>query len=228
MKFVNFQTDRLKKVGLLSDAEAGKVLKMMAQYASNGNVPDDVPPVSAILFQAIQEDMEYFDTKYSKRCETNKRIAKERDEARKENERIRNDTNVYERNTNVERTLNERSLNRKEKIENRKDNKDKSLIEKTISFSDDARMNEAITRWLAYKKERGQTYKPTGLKAFITRLGNLSGGNGEVALKIIEQSMANNYSGVFPLNSNRAVTNTPDMGVVLQDSNNKDYSKGGW
>ena len=218
MKFVNFQTDRLKKVGLLSDAEAGKVLKMMAQYASNGNVPDDVPPVSAILFQAIQEDMEYFDTKYSKRCETNMRIAKERDEARKEKER----------NTNVERTLNERSLNRKEKIENRKDNKDKSLIEKTISFSDDARMNEAITRWLAYKKERGQTYKPTGLKAFITRLGNLSGGNGEVALKIVEQSMANNYSGVFPLNNNRVVTNTPDMGVVLQDSNNKDYSKGGW
>lgn len=124
--------------------------------------------------------------------------------------------------------MNERSLNRKEKIENRKDNKDKSLIEKTISFSDDARMNEAITRWLAYKKERGQTYKPTGLKAFITRLGNLSGGNGEVALKIVEQSMANNYSGVFPLNSNRVVTNTPDTGVVLQDSNNKDYSKGGW
>lgn len=221
MKFVNFQTDRLKNIGLLSDAEAGKVLKMMAQYASSGNVPDDVPPVSAILFQAIQEDMEYFDTKYSKRCETNKRIAKERDEARKENERLRNDTNVI-------RTLNERSLNRKEKIENRKDNKDKSLIEKTISFSDDARMNEAITRWLAYKKERGQTYKPTGLKAFITRLGNLSGGNGEVALKIVEKSMANNYSGIFPLNNNRVVTNTPDMGVVLQDSNNKDYSKGGW
>ena len=229
MKFVNFQTDRLKKVGLLSDAEAGKVLKMMAQYASSGNVPDDVPPVSAILFQAIQEDMEYFDTKYSKRCETNMRIAKERDEARKEKERNTNvERTLNERNTNVERTLNERSLNRKEKIENRKDNKDKSLIEKTISFSDDARMNEAITRWLAYKKERGQTYKPTGLKAFITRLGNLSGGNGEVALKIVEQSMANNYSGVFPLNSNRAVTNTPDMGVVLQDSNNKDYSKGGW
>lgn len=218
MKFVNFQTDRLKNIGLLSDVEAGIVLKMMAQYASSGNVPDDVPPISAILFQAIQEDMEYFDTKYSKRCETNKRIAKERDEARKENER----------STNVVRTLNERSLNRKEKRENRKDNKDKSLIEKTISFSDDAQMNEAITRWLAYKKERGQTYKPAGLKAFITSLGNLSGGNGEVALKIVEQSMANNYSGVFPLNNNRVETNTPDMGVVLQDSNNKDYSKGGW
>lgn len=208
MKFVNFQTDRLKNVGLLSDAEAGKVLKMMAQYASSGNVPDDVPAVSAILFQAIQEDMIYFDERYSARCEINRKVGKMGGRPRK--------------------GISKETDGLFEKPKDKDKNKDKNLIEKTISFSDDARMNEAITRWLAYKKERGQTYKPTGLKAFITRLGNLSGGNGEVALKIVEQSMANNYSGVFPLNSNRAVTNTPDMGVVLQDSNNKDYSKGGW
>ena len=111
MKFINFQTDRLKNIALLSDSEAGKVLKMIAQYACSGNVPNDVPPVAAILFQTIQEDMAYFESKYSKRCETNKRIAKERDEARKGNER----------NTNVERALNERSLNRKEKREKRKE-----------------------------------------------------------------------------------------------------------
>lgn len=221
MKFVNFQTDRLKNIGLLSDVEAGKVLKMMAQYASSGNVPDDVPPVSAILFQAIQEDMKYFDAKYSKRCEINRNVGKMGGRPNKGNQK-ETDGLLKETDGLLEKPKD------KKKIENRKDNKDKSLIEKTISFSDDARMNEAITRWLAYKKERGQTYKPTGLKAFITRLGNLSGGNGEVALKIVEQSMANNYSGVFPLNSNRVVTNTPDMGVVLQDSNNKDYSKGGW
>lgn len=219
MKFVNFQTDRLKKVGLLSDAEAGKVLKMMAQYASNGNVPDDVPPVSAILFQAIQEDMIYFDERYSARCEINRKVGKMGGRPRKG---ISKETDGLLKETDG---LFEKP---KDKDKDKDKNKYKKLIEKTISFSDDARMNEAITRWLAYKKERGQTYKPTGLKAFITRLGNLSGGNGEVALKIIEQSMANNYSGVFPLNSNRAVTNTPDMGVVLQDSNNKDYSKGGW
>lgn len=218
MKFINLQTDRLKNIGLLSDAEAGIVLKMMAQYASSGDVPSDVPPVAAILFQAIQEDMEYFNTKYSKRCEINKRIAKERDNARKENER----------NTNVERTLNERSLNRKDKDKYNKDSKNLSLLNDSISFSDDAQMNEAITRWVAYKKERGQTYKPIGLKAFITKLSNLSGDSGEVALKIVEQSIANNYSGVFPLKENQAATNKPDVGVVLQSSTNKDYSKGGW
>lgn len=219
MKFVNFQTDRLKNIGLLSDAEAGKVLKMMAQYASSGNVPDDVPAVSAILFQAIQEDMIYFDERYSARCEINRKVGKMGGRPRKV---ISKETDGLLKETDG---LFEKP---KDKDKDKDKNKDKNLIEKTISFSDDARMNEAITRWLAYKKERGQTYKPTGLKAFITRLGNLSGGNGEVALKIVEQSMANNYSGVFPLNSNRAVTNTPDMGVVLQDSNNKDYSKGGW
>lgn len=222
MKFVNFQTDRLKNIGLLSDAEAGKVLKMMAQYASSGNVPDDVPAVSAILFQAIQEDMIYFDERYSARCEINRKVGKMGGRPRKG---ISKETDGLLTETDGLLTETDGLF---EKPKDKNKDKDKNLIEKTISFSDDAKTNEAIARWLAYKKERGQTYKPTGLKAFITRLGNLSGGNGEVALKIVEQSMANNYSGVFPLNNNRVVTNTPDMGVVLQDSNNKDYSKGGW
>ena len=89
-------------------------------------------------------------------------------------------------------------------------------------------MNEAITRWVEYKKERGQTYKPIGLKAFITKLANLSCDSGEVALKIVEQSIANNYSGVFPLKENQVAKNKPDVGVVLQGSTKKDYSKGGW
>lgn len=217
MKFVNFQTDRLKNIGLLSDVEAGIVLKMMAQYASSGNVPDDVPPVSVILFQAIQEDMIYSDERYSARCEINRKVGKMGGRPRK---RIPKETDGLLTETD--------GLFEKPKDKDKDKDKNKNLIKENISFSDDAKTNEAIARWLAYKKERGQTYKPTGLKAFITRLGNLSGGNGEVALKIVEQSMANNYSGIFPLNCNRLVTKTPDMGVVLQDSNNKDYSKGGW
>lgn len=224
MKFVNFQTDRLKNIGLLSDVEAGIVLKMMAQYASSGNVPDDVPPVSVILFQAIQEDMIYSDERYSARCEINRKVGKMGGRPRK---RIPKETDGLL--TETDGLLTEADgLFEKPKDKDKDKDKNKNLIKENISFSDDAKTNEAIARWLAYKKERGQTYKPTGLKAFITRLGNLSGGNGEVALKIVEQSMANNYSGIFPLNCNRLVTKTPDMGVVLQDSNNKDYSKGGW
>lgn len=63
-------------------------------------------------------------------------------------------------------------------------------------------MREAVDTWLAYKKEKGQSYKPTGFKTFYKKLCELSGNNRDVAMAIIEQSMQNNYAGIFPLRNN--------------------------
>lgn len=63
-------------------------------------------------------------------------------------------------------------------------------------------METVITKWLEYKKEKRQTYKPRGLEAFKKRLMGLSGGDPVIANAIVEQSMANNYAGVFPLKNN--------------------------
>ena len=53
--------------------------------------------------------------------------------------------------------------------------------------------------WMAYKKERGQAYKARGLKACYTKLLNLSGNDPTRARAIVEQSMSNNYAGLFSL-----------------------------
>lgn len=63
-------------------------------------------------------------------------------------------------------------------------------------------MVEPVETWLAYKKEKGQSYKPTGFKTFYKKLCELSGNNPQVAMAIIEQSMQNNYAGIFPLKNN--------------------------
>ena len=63
-------------------------------------------------------------------------------------------------------------------------------------------MVEPVETWLAYKKEKNQTYKPTGFKTFYKKLCELSGNNPQVAMAIIEQSMQNNYAGIFPLRNN--------------------------
>ena len=63
-------------------------------------------------------------------------------------------------------------------------------------------MEAVIIKWLEYKKEKRQTYKPRGLEAFKKRLTGLSGGDPVIANAIVEQSMANNYAGVFPLKNN--------------------------
>ena len=56
-----------------------------------------------------------------------------------------------------------------------------------------------VQDWFAYKKEKKQTYKERGAKMFYTQLINLSESNVEIARLIIEQSMANNWAGIFPL-----------------------------
>jgi hypothetical protein len=65
-----------------------------------------------------------------------------------------------------------------------------------FAFSENA--VSSINQWLSYKKEKGQTYKETGLKTLLKRLKQLYDEKGEQALiGAIEHSMANNYSGIF-------------------------------
>lgn len=63
-------------------------------------------------------------------------------------------------------------------------------------------MESVITKWLEYKKEKRQSYKPRGLESFKKKIYEMSGGDPVVADAIVEQSMANNYQGLFPLKSN--------------------------
>lgn len=61
---------------------------------------------------------------------------------------------------------------------------------------------EALDMWLAYKKEKRQTYKPRGLEALKKKLLQLSNGNPEYAKVIVEYSMGNNYAGLFAPKNN--------------------------
>lgn len=85
-------------------------------------------------------------------------------------------------------------------------------------------MREAVETWLAYKREKKKAYKPSGFSTFYKRLCKLSNNNPQIAMAIIEQSMANNYDGIFPLkngNSNygRPKTNTEKFYDTIQSAN---------
>ena len=74
-----------------------------------------------------------------------------------------------------------------------------------------------VADWLAYKSERGQTYRQRGFDAFYAHLLELSSGDAGRARKIVEQSMANNWAGLFLLKtsndherSTKNRTPTPD------------------
>ena len=50
-------------------------------------------------------------------------------------------------------------------------------VEETVTGAYTVTMEAVITKWLEYKKEKRQTYKPRGLEAFKKRLMGLSGGH---------------------------------------------------
>jgi hypothetical protein len=112
---------------------------------------------------------------------------------------------------------------------NSKQEKEDTIISSKKKYSLDLsivapEMREVVDTWLAYKKEKGKMYKPIGFKNFYKKLCELSVSNPQIAMAIIEESMANNYDGIFPLkngNSNygRPKTNTEKFYDTIQSAN---------
>lgn len=100
------------------------------------------------------------------------------------------------------------------KLNNTKLNKEKSKKEKKSDFDFSLIPEEFIPivkKWLKYKSEKGQTYKKTGFRTFCKKLEELTQWDLQLAEKIIEQSMASNYAGIFELknkNENTRRNNT--------------------
>jgi len=57
--------------------------------------------------------------------------------------------------------------------------------------------------WLQHRKEaRIKNYTPTGLKRAFNKLVRESGGNYQVAIEMIDNSISSGYQGIFPLKQN--------------------------
>ena len=98
---------------------------------------------------------------------------------------------------NVTETL--RNATEKEEEKEEEVEKERDPLE-TSTLSDKSKA--ALRDWIAYKKERRESYKPMGLKALITKMENLEktvGSNGVV--DAINNSMACGYKGIFPAKS---------------------------
>ena len=59
-----------------------------------------------------------------------------------------------------------------------------------------------VQRWVQYKEERKQRYTQTGIESCYNKLYMMSNGNTRIAAAIVEQSIANNWAGLFELKEN--------------------------
>jgi hypothetical protein len=87
-------------------------------------------------------------------------------------------------------------------------------------FTLNSEFEKVIKNWLTYKNEKKQSYKETGLRSFIKKLLGIAKNESSVAEKIIEQSMSNNWAGIFELKNNYSAKNQPTskIGRTIQAS----------
>lgn len=99
--------------------------------------------------------------------------------------------------------------------------KPKDATEDFIEKSVKEDFKPIMREWCQYKREKKQSYKPTGLKTCYANLLKLSNGNSNTARQIIEQSMANNWAGLFALKSN--FTKKEPIGIFLRNNTDDKY-----
>ena len=87
----------------------------------------------------------------------------------------------------------------------------------------DSNIKEAVEKWVAYKKERKQSYTQTGLAQCIEKLKKISNNNPVVAMQIVNESISNNWSGLFPLKHSTAQTKSERI-----NQQNYEFMKKAW
>ena len=90
-KSIMLYLDTFSQWKMLSDSQAGILIKALLAYAADGEQPETNDGMVLMAFSFIRQQIDRDAEKYEKRCDKNRQIALER-EARK-----RNSTNVHER-----------------------------------------------------------------------------------------------------------------------------------
>lgn len=112
----------------------------------------------------------------------------------------------------------EKTLNASETKTKQKQNKEKAKVTKKNSFDYsfiEPQFRKPFEEWLKYKRSKNQMFKrQCDLELCYKKLKKYSDGNAEKATLIIEQSMTNNWSGLFELK-----TSTPSTTLKSSEMN---------
>ena len=226
-KSILIYSDFLPKISKLSDEQAGKLFKGLLNY-SNGITPEFDDILLDYAFEDIKTTIDRDSEKYSLKCLKNKEIAIERERIKRErnntnvNERVRNSTNSTDRENDIdsdsdsdidndillEKETKEENLETEiftEPLEVEKE-KEKKVAPKKEKESLEI-SNEFLpiwTKWKDYRKD-SKIKNYAGVKweqIALNKLIELSNNNPKLADEIVNQSIENNYNGLFPLKNN--------------------------
>lgn len=181
----------LDAIQALGDAERGRLLTAMLEYSITGAAPQ-LGGNERFIFPLIKAQIDRDRDRYNSKCAQNAESARKRTLANA-SERYQTQANGSEGNQDKEKGKGKGKGEGKDKDDS-PDGENAPELEK-CGFSPSLRA--AVEDWLAYKRERREAYKPTGLKALLTQISSAASAHGDAAvIGVIRQSMSSGYKGI--------------------------------
>lgn len=181
----------------LSDQELGRLVRAALDYSVTGTY-SELKGREALVFDFVVYDIDRAAKNSAKASETNRENAYKRWDKQKSNdakacESMRNDATACDGMRNDATAC---LTNTSTKTITKTNIPPKSPKgDSDISFGDD--LTAAVNDWLSYKRERRESYKPTGHKLLLSQIANKAKEYGEAAVaEVIRTSISSGYKGI--------------------------------
>lgn len=193
LPYIRIYSDFIDIVRELDNGARGHLFLAVMQYANDEEVTNLTGAVK-IAFLTIKNQIDRDRSAYEDSCERRSNAARIAAQARWN----ANDANRIKRNA-IDAIICD-SCQEKEEKNNKDKEKEKKDKNKQVyfpdSFSDE--MKSAVEKWLAYKRERRDAYKPQGLQALYSQIENKLKVYAESdVIALIDECMANGWKGII-------------------------------
>lgn len=170
-----------------SAAEVGRLVLAAMDYRESGAEPE-FSGSERFIWPAIRRDID-------ESVAAQKAISASRSEAGKQGGRPESEKANASPESNEKQKKQMLSDESKKSYGQRKRTKEKDMD--SILSPLPPKLRESVEKWVAYKGERREEYKPVGLQSLVTQITKAAEEYGEAAMiDVITRSMAANYKGI--------------------------------
>lgn len=168
----------------------GEIYTAIMEYGLYGKETENLGPIARSIFTLVKPQIDKNIKRYENGCRGGRPNRNKSEQEPKEKDNVNDNKNIPP----IIPPAGEKEGEGEEK------NKRKRARPPIDTGFIDAPFRGVMDKWLEYKRARGQTYKSeASIKTCYKKLLEMSGDDPVKAEAIVENSIANNYAGLFPI-----------------------------
>lgn len=182
----------LEAMEQLNDAERGRLFTACLTYSKTGEAPE-LRGNERFVFPAFRSQIDRDNANYEEKCRKQSANARKRWDAAA-SDGMPNDANNAKKKEKEKANTKTNTIPPLPPDGGKPPEPERPVVDLSCLSP---YMRAKLDQWLAYKKERRENYKPTGLQALVTKIRSSVDKYGEAAVcELIDNSMSSGYQGI--------------------------------